>query len=445
MPEPIPPSGGCTGARFGRRRLLAAGGVAAGVAAGVAGGVLGLSSALAGRGANTGRARISGEGGPTLSQWYHQYGEANVEPAVRRYAAGYSRARVEVQWRPGDYDQETATALLTDVGPDVFETTGPSIDQIQAGQVADLTDAIGPEAADFNPVLLGQKSYRGRVFGIPQAVDMQMLYYRKSMLAAAGLAPPSTVDELVHAAAALTTGDVKGLFLGNDGGAGALGAIPLYSAGLSQIRADGSVGFDDRAASITLGKLRRLYADKSVLLGAPLDWPNPAALIQGLTAMQWTGLWALPQISKAFGTDFGVLPFPPDGPRGRPVVPVGAYACAVNAHGRLPVLAADYARWLWVRHTDYQREFAQSFGLHLPARVSLAHDAPRLRTGPAAEAVDLATRYGFADPLLWTARSRTAVQDALTRIIQDGADPAGQLATAVATVRAELARVQRRR
>ncbi|HEY1974493.1 MAG TPA: sugar ABC transporter substrate-binding protein, partial [Pseudonocardia sp.] len=62
-----------------------------------------------------------------------------------------------------------------------------------------------------------------------------------------------------------------------------------------------------------------------------------------------------------------------------------------------------------------------------------------------AEAVDLATRYGFADPLLWTARSRTAVQDALTRIIQDGADPAGQLATAVATVRAELARVQRRR
>ncbi len=70
---------------------------------------------LAACGSNTGR----GSGGPgvSLSQWYHQYGEAGTEQAVRRYAAGYKKARVSVQWRPGNYDQQTAAALLTDSGP----------------------------------------------------------------------------------------------------------------------------------------------------------------------------------------------------------------------------------------------------------------------------------------------------------------------------------------
>ncbi|MCU1652862.1 MAG: hypothetical protein JWQ60_4011, partial [Pseudonocardia sp.] len=88
-----------------RRRLLAAGG---GLAA---------TAVLAACGSNTGR------GGPgaasALSQWYHQYGEPGTEQAVQRYAAAYDRAKVTVQWRPGDYDRQTAAALLTDDGPDV--------------------------------------------------------------------------------------------------------------------------------------------------------------------------------------------------------------------------------------------------------------------------------------------------------------------------------------
>jgi multiple sugar transport system substrate-binding protein len=392
-------------------------------------------------GSNTGRG--GGGSGPGIAQWYHQYGEPGAQQAVRRYAAAFEKARVTVEWRPGNYDQQTAAALLTDSGPDVFEVNGPSLDQIRGGQVLDLTELVEGVREDFSPAVLGPKTYEGRVYGIPQVIDMQMLYYRKSLLKDAGVEPPATLDALVDAARALTRGKVKGLFLGNDGGAGVLGGTPLYAAGLQLVGEDGKAGFDDPAAARTLGKLHRLHADKSLLLGAPSDWSDPSAFLQGLTAMQWSGLWALPQVRKELGDDFGVLPFPKDGSHGQPSVPVGAYGAAVSARSRHKETAKEYVKWLWVERTDYQEDFALSYGFHIPARISLAKKATRLREGPAADAVRFATDHGYAQPLLWTPASQTAYQDALSRIIKDGASPERELRPVVRKVAEELARVKK--
>ncbi|GLX48593.1 sugar ABC transporter substrate-binding protein [Streptomyces hygroscopicus subsp. hygroscopicus] len=411
-----------------RRTLLGAG---AGLGAGM----------LSACGSNTGRGS-GGSGGVRLAQWYHQYGEPGTEQAVERYAAAYGKAHVTVQWRPGNYDQQTAAALLTDSGPDVFEVNGPSLDQIQGGQVEDLTALLDGVRDDFNPAVLAPKTYRGKVYGIPQTIDMQMLYYRRSMLRDAGVRAPRTLDELVAAARTLTSSKVKGLFLGNDGGAGVLGGTPLYAAGLSLVTDDGKAGFDDPAAARTLGKLHRLYADKSLLLGAPADWSDPSALLQGLTAMQWSGLWALPQVQKELGDDFGVLPFPADGPAGRPAVPVGAYGAAVSARSRHKEAAKEYVKWLWVERTDDQEDFALGYGFHIPARISLARRAGKLKSGAAADAVRFATEHGHAQPLLWTPAAQAAYQDALSRIIKDGASPEGELRGVVRKVSAELERVR---
>ncbi|MGW9428395.1 ABC transporter substrate-binding protein [Streptomyces decoyicus] len=416
---------------IGRRRLLAAGG---GVAL-----AAGLATAC---GSNTGRG--GGGSGPEISQWYHQYGETGTEQAVKRYAAAYKKAGVRVQWRPGDYDRQTAAALLTDSGPDVFEVNGPLLDQIQGGQVVDLTAEVEPVKDDFHQAVLAPKIWQDKIWGIPQAVDMQVLYYRKSLLKKAGVRPPRTLDELVDGAKKLSDKKAKGLFLGNDGGVGVLGGTPLFAAGLSLIGEDGKAGFDDPAAARALGKIRQLYADKSLLLGAPTDWSDPAAFIQGLTAMQWSGLWALPQIKKALGDDFGVLPFPKDGSGGKPSVPVGAYGSAVSARSKRRSEAKAFAKWLWVDRTDFQQDFALSYGFHIPARISLAKKAEQLRSGPAADAVRYATDHGYAEPLLWTTADRTAYQDALSRIIKDGANPESELKTVVRKVNAELQRVRKK-
>ncbi|MGA4848733.1 ABC transporter substrate-binding protein [Streptomyces sp. G5(2025)] len=402
------------------------------------GAALGLLTAC---GANTGRGGGgSGGRGPRLAQWYHQYGEAGTEQAVKRYAAAYEKADVQVQWRPGNYDEQTAAALLTDSGPDVFEVNGPSLDQIRKGQVVDLTDLFDGVRDDFNPVALAPKTYDGKIWAIPQVVDMHLLYYRKSLLDDAGVEPPRSMEALVDAAKALTTKKVKGLFLGNDGGAGALGVTPLYAAGLSCVTEDGEVGFDDPAAARALGRLRQLYADKSLLLGAPSDWSDPSAFTQELTAMQWCGLWALPAVREALGDDFGVLALPAEGSGGRPALPVGSYGAAVNARSDHKKEAKDFLRWLWIDKTEYQEDFALSYGFHIPARLSLAKKAGKLKEGPAADAVRYSTAYGYAEPLLWTPASRAAYQDALSRIIKSGANPRSELKSVVREVRAELAR-----
>ena len=397
-------------------------------------------------GSNTGREDGSSGSGPKLSQWYHQYGEQGTEEAVKNYAAAYGKARVSVQWRPGNYDEQTAAALLTDSGPDVFEVNGPSLDQIQGGQVADLTDLFEGEGVkdDFNPAVLAPKTYDGQIWGIPQVIDTQVLYYRRSMLDDAGVSPPKTLEELVDAAKKLTTGKVKGLFLGNDGGAGVLGGTPLFAAGLELVTDDGKVGFDDPAAARVLGRIRQLYEDKSLLLGAPADWSDPSAFVQGLTAMQWSGLWALPTVRKELGDDFGVLPFPKDG-AGEPAVPVGAYAAAVSTRSKHQRAGKDFLKWLWIDSTGRQEDFALGYGFHIPARVSLAKKADKLREGAAADAVRHATEHGHAEPLLWTPRSRTAYQDALSRVIREGANPESELRKVVRKVSAELARLKKKR
>ncbi|MGW6137281.1 ABC transporter substrate-binding protein [Streptomyces sp. NPDC055140] len=404
------------------------------------GAALGLLTAC---GSNTGRDDGGSGGGPELSQWYHQYGEQGTEQAVKKYAAAYDKAHVTVQWRPGNYDEQTAAALLTDSGPDVFEVNGPTLDQIQGQQIADLTGLFEEVKDDFNPAALAPKTYDGRIWAIPQVIDMQMLYYRKSLLADAGVEPPKTLDELVDAAKKLTSKKTKGLFLGNDGGAGVLGGTPLYAAGLELVTEDGKVGFDDPAAARALGKIHQLYADKSLLLGAPSDWSDPSAFVQGLTAMQWSGLWALPTVQKELGDDFGVLPFPKDG-AGEPSVPVGAYGAAVSTRGKHQQAAKDYLKWLWIDRTEYQEDFALSYGFHIPARISLAKKAGKLRKGAAADAVRFTTDHGYAQPLRWTPASRTAYQDALSRIIKDGASPDSELKKVVRKVSAELDRVKKK-
>ena len=79
------------------------------------------------------------------------------------------------------------------------------------------------------------------------------------------------------AAKKLTTGKVKGLFLGNDGGAGLMGGPMLWSAGLDYLTREG-----DSSASTTPRPRRhsascaRCTPPRSLLLGAPKDWFDPS-------------------------------------------------------------------------------------------------------------------------------------------------------------------------
>jgi multiple sugar transport system substrate-binding protein len=430
-----------------RRRFLSGLGASALVA--------GLGSAgLAGCGSNTGRpdagSSSSASGGgsagtrPALSQWYHEYGEDGVEAAVKRYAAAYEPASITVRWNPGDYDKLASAALLTADVPDVFEYgNGPTLDMIKAGQVVDLTEVLGDAASQFSKPVLDAMTWEGKVYAIPQTVDMQMVFYRKSVLEKAGVAPPQTFADLVAAAKAVRTKDMGGFFAGNDSGVAVLASMLVWAAGKEQLNADQTgIGFDDADGYAAFAAYRDLATSGALVKSASADWFDASPLTNGETAMQWTGLWTLPDVQEALGDDFGVLPFPAIGANGRPAVPFGSYGSIVSAKGKDPEAAKAFVTWLWVDSEADQVDFSNSYGTHIPAKPSLVPQATKIATGAGAEAAKFVDELGHAPSKLWTPTLSNALTSALTRVITKDADPRSEIQQVAATAKTEIARAK---
>jgi multiple sugar transport system substrate-binding protein len=344
-----------------------------------------------------------------------------------------------VQWTPGDYGSKLASGLLSSSGPDVFESQ-LNIAMVKSNQVVALDDLIADVKDDFTPGDLATNTVDGKVYGIRMIVDPQVIYYRKSLLDKAGIKPPETVDDLISAAKALTTNKVKGIFVGNDGGL-ALGGPALWSSGGSYLTADNKAGFTGERAAQAFSKLHELYASKSVLLGAPTDWTDPSAIVQGLVAMQWIGMWALPAMQKALGDDLGVFAFPKLDAQGTPAVYSGGWTQFVSAKSKNVDAAKKFVKWLWVDQQADQEDWCLNYGFHIPPRKSLAAKAAKLQSGAAAETVKLTQQYGHTDNPAWTPKMNTAFTDMLTNIIRKGSDPAGEISKADKTVNAELQRL----
>jgi multiple sugar transport system substrate-binding protein len=70
-----------------------------------------------------------------------------------------------------------------------------------AGWLEDLTDRWPADRwAEFIPGTIDGSKYRGRIYRVPTTMDAGILYYRADLLAAAGEAPPRSLDELTRIA-----------------------------------------------------------------------------------------------------------------------------------------------------------------------------------------------------------------------------------------------------
>ncbi|WP_328437872.1 sugar ABC transporter substrate-binding protein [Streptomyces sp. NBC_00457] len=397
---------------------------------------MGLAAAggLAACGGNTGRA--GGGSGDGLVQYFHAYGEAGVEQAVKKYAKAYKDANVTTQWITGNnFEQKLFAALLTKNAPDVFEFH-PQIQLIKSGQVADLTDIIEPVKNDFNAADIKSHTVDGKIYGVRMIDDPQFFFYRPSLFEKAKVEVPTTLEELVEAAAKLKTGKVKGAYLGND-----LTPVQhnlIWSAGADTLTADNKAAFNTDEVAEGLKQLRGLFTSGDLLLGAPADWWDPSAFTQGLTAIQWCGMWAMPAMIEALGDDIGIFPFPKVGSAGKESVYNGGWSMFVNAKSKNVEAAKEYVKWLWIDQKEYQEDFATSYGFHIPPRTSLAESATKLKSGLPAEGVKLFNEFGHFDNIGWTQAMIAAVNDVMANSVRKNSDPKSQLAAAEKKVNAEL-------
>ncbi|WP_405846980.1 ABC transporter substrate-binding protein [Streptomyces sp. NBC_01518] len=374
---------------------------------------------LAACGSNNGRG--GGGSGKGLTQMFHAYGEAGTEQAIKRYAAAYKKADVTTQWiTSADYETKLFATLLTKSAPDLFEFH-PQIQMVKSGQVADLTDIIDPVKSDFNPADIASHTVDGKIYGVRMIDDPQFFYYRPSLFEKAGVKVPETFDELMEAAAKLTTGKVKGLYVGND-----LHAIvnPLiWSAGADTLDDKNEIAYHTPGVIEGLKKMRTLFTSGHLLLGAPTDYWDPSSLSQGLCAIQFCGLWAMPQFQKALGVDLGIFPFPKVTDAGKQSVVNGGWSMFVNAKGDNVEAAKEYVKWLWIDQKGYQEDWATSYGFHIPPRTSIAASATKLKTGLPAESVKLFNDFGHFDNIGWTQAMIQATWDVMANCVRKSGDP----------------------
>ncbi|MEV6615823.1 extracellular solute-binding protein [Streptomyces sp. NPDC051051] len=389
---------------------------------------------LAACGSNNGRGGGSSGGG--LVQYFHAYGEAGTEQAVKKYAAAYDGAKVSTQWITGsNFESKLFASLLTDSAPDLFEFH-PQIQLVRSGQVADLTDIVEPVKDDFNQADIQSHTVDGKVYGVRMIDDPQFFFYRKSLLEKAGMGVPQTLDELVEAAAGLTTDKVKGVYLGNT-----LQAVirpMIWAAGADTLDAGNRPAYHTDGVVEGLRKMRKLFTSGDLLLDAPADYWDPSALNQGLTAIQFCGMWAMPAMQQALGDDLGVFPFPKVGDAGKPAVYNGGWSMFVNAKSDRAEEAREYVKWLWIDQRKHQEDWALSYGFHIPPRTSIARSADKLKSGLPAEGVKLFSEYGHFDNIGWTQAMIKATEDVFADCVRKDGDPEASLDTCDKVVGAEL-------
>lgn len=371
-------------------------------------------------------------GSASLTQFFHQYGEKGVKEAVIDYAGGYDDGTFSVEWVEGDYAQRVQALLLSGKGVDVFENNAIDVGSARQGKYADLTSLIAPIADKFSPIALKAVTVDGKYYGVPMITDTQLFYYRPSMFEAAGITePPTTWDELVEDSKKLTTGLVKGLFLGNDVGASVISFNFPAAAGTGLLNDDSTeVTFDSPGFADSLAGVRDLYQSNSLLVGAPTDWYDSTSFIAGQAAITWQGIWAAPEIIKALGDDVGVFALPSIGSSGTPMVGVSQWNEQVAASSPNVEAAIAYVKKQWIDDADWQKKFCVGFGFHIPPVIATAESTPEFTSGLAGDIKKLTDEYGYSAGPYWTPAMSTILQDAVSSVVVDGADAASTITAA---------------
>ena len=149
------------------------------------------------------------------------------------------------------YYDKLVTQITAGQGPDIVRLEPPKVSQyITSGWLAPLDDVVtDANKSDFFANTIEAASKDGHVYAVPQDVSTLALFYRTDMFESAGLSgPPSTWEELVADAKALTKDGNYGI--GLFGGWGAYEFYPwLWQSGAEVLNDDGTeVVFDSADA-----------------------------------------------------------------------------------------------------------------------------------------------------------------------------------------------------
>jgi ABC-type glycerol-3-phosphate transport system substrate-binding protein len=239
--------------------------------------------------------------------------------------------------------------------PDIYIVDSPlTASYASRGHLMELDGLI--DKSRFAPGGIAAASYQGKIYSAPFGSSMQVLYYNKAMLKAAGVEPPSadptkrwTWEQLVEAAKKLAkpAENIWGftfeqqerpyqlLPLGQS-----LGGVALSPDGLK------ATGFIDGPAFVEgFTFMQKMYTEAKISPPGQFDTAlTPELFGTGKCAMLLGGTFVNDTLkSKHQSLDFGIAPHPYFA-KGKPVTPTGAWHFGVNPRTTQKEATAQFVR-----------------------------------------------------------------------------------------------------
>ncbi len=268
-----------------------------------------------------------GSGGPVTSlrvlDYYNNEPENTVYADLLNACGQQAGVTIEREVVPGasliaKVLQQASSRTL----PDVLMLDNPDLQQIAAtGALSPITD-FGLSTDGYADGIVSASTYEGKVYGMQPVTNTIGLFYNEDMLAAAGVTPPKTWDELKAAAAKLTSGDRYGL---------AFSAPANYEGTWQFLPFMWSNGGDEtNIASPQVAQALQLWVDLVTSGSASrsvVNWTQADVNEQfgaGKAAMMINGPWQFPALAqKAPDLKYGVVPIPVPRAGATEVAPLG--------------------------------------------------------------------------------------------------------------------------
>lgn len=362
-----------------------------------------LLLAACGGGADTPTAE-PGAGDPdqpvTLTWWHNATadpGKSYYQSVADAYRQAHPNVTIKVQPLQNEqFSTKIPVALQSNNPPDIFQQWGGGqlADQVRAGKVQDLTEAVRPWIGSLGPAV-NNWQVDGKQYGVPYTFGIVGFWYNKSLFQKAGItAPPATFEDLLGAVQKLKSAGVAApIAIGSkdkwpDAFYWDYLALRLCSQEVMQ-RSAADYNFDDpcwtRAGDMVKQLIDAQPFQKGFLATPAQQGAGSSAglLANGKAAMELMGHWN-PGVmqsltpNKKVPDGLGWFPFPAvGGGAGNPNAALGGgdgFSCSFKA----PPACVDFLKFLVT--VDNQKRFGElNIGLPVAAGSETAVADPNLK------------------------------------------------------------------
>jgi arabinogalactan oligomer/maltooligosaccharide transport system substrate-binding protein len=363
----------------------------------------------------------SGPSGPTqVLLWYTQGQGASsaINSIVSSFNSMHSDIHVTAQ--PVDFstahDQFVNAARAGTGAPDIMRVDASWIAEFAKNvYLEDLTSQV-TDASDFNAAAVANDTYQGKLYAVPETIELPVMYYNMALLQGAGISqPPMTMDALLADAQKLSQGNVGQYGFATQGTTFFVTPF-LYADGGDLVSSDGKTALVNNTQSVSgFTRLLNLIKSNAVLpyTSATAAADAEKAFASGKVALLFDESYELStlQAGSAFqganAMNLGIAPIPTGMAGDAPRALAGGASYGIYHGSPNPDAAMTFLTYL--NSAQNQAAVTQADGT-LPARMSAY--TPTLLQSPTIQAFHNLLGTAHARPVLTTAAMLYSTFDA---------------------------------